>query len=80
MHNGGDTAYSSKITANDDDNEGIVISLPFKIETEEALVYAAIFDYQAADSVTLGLSIVKDMQNDDDDSIELISIPEKYYS
>jgi hypothetical protein len=53
--------------------------LPFTIDSEEAMVYAAIFDYSG--QASLGVNIMKDVSDEPgEDEFEVVSTPGKYFN
>jgi hypothetical protein len=70
-----DKVYQTSLKSKND-NEDFSYKLKFDVQEEEAMIYAAIFDYSGYAS--LGLTITKADELDDD--WESSSIPGKYFS
>ena len=68
-----DKVYQVNMKGNED---GYIQKLKFEVNEEEALIYAAVFDYSGY--AGLGLSIVSADASDDD--WEARSVPSKYFS
>jgi hypothetical protein len=73
------TVFQLKLDRNrKDDDLSYLFYLPFTVEQEEAMIYAAIYDYSG--QAGLGINILWDNEEANEDEMEIVSIPSKYFN